>query len=72
MRVNSMDKEIILAIILIILLPFIAFLWSYINCKIVEFIIYLYYKWNLYRIKKDTEYIKRLSRKSIVKGVENE
>lgn len=60
-----MDKEIILAIILIILLPFIAFLWSYINCKIVEFIIYLQDKWNLYRIKKDTEYIKRLSRKSI-------
>ena len=59
-----MDKEIILAIILIILLPFIAFLWSYINYKVVEFISYLSNKWNLYRIKKDTEYIKRLRERS--------
>lgn len=59
-----MNKEIILAIILIILLPFIAFLWSCINYKIVEFISYLSNKWNLYRIKKDTEYIKRLRERS--------
>lgn len=53
-------KENILAIICLILLPFIAFIWSYINYSIVKMIEWLISKWDNYQINKNIKEINKL------------
>lgn len=53
-------KENILAIICLILLPFIAFIWSYLNYSIVKIIEWLISKWDNYQINKNIKEINKL------------
>lgn len=52
-------KENILAIICLILLPFIAFIWSYLNYSIVKIIEWLISKWDNYQINRINQKIKK-------------
>lgn len=53
-------KENVLAIICLILLPFIAFAWSCINYLIVKSITWLINKWDNYQINKNIKEINKL------------
>lgn len=53
-------KENTLAIIFLIALPFIAYIWSYINYSIVKMIAWLMSKWDNYQINRISKEIKKL------------
>ena len=55
-----MEEENIFAIICFILAPLIAFGWCYMNCLIVEGILWLQDKWNDYQINRMTKQIQKM------------
>lgn len=57
-------KENTLAIICLILLPFIALIWSYINYLIVKIIAWLINKWDKYQINRINKKIKNMQKKN--------
>ena len=59
-----MNKEDIFAVICFMLTPFIALIWSYINCLIVEGILWLKDKWNVYQINRMTKQIQKMHKRS--------